>query len=250
MPRRNRRDIFDPNRIGVYHCTQRCVRRAFLCGRDARTGKSFDHRRGWIQDRLKELVGGFAFDVLAYCVMENHVHVVIRNRPDILEQWNDEKVVANWRKFYPGTEKSQSKKEGSEESPIEPPMPTKEECAKFRQRLGSISWFMRSLSEPIARRANQEDDSTGHFWEGRFKSQILADETAILACCVYVDLNPIRARLALTPEESLYTSLRARLLRHYAGEGYTLVTGVDTFDDWLAPVEIDERAEKYQSSMP
>jgi len=80
------------------------------------------------------------------------------------------------------------------------------QLVELRKRLASLSWFMRCLCEKIARAANCEDCSGGRFWAGRFKSVALLDEAAMMACSVYVDLNPIRAGLATTPEESAYTS--------------------------------------------
>jgi len=83
--------------------------------------------------------------------------------------------------------------------------------AALRERLGSVSWFLRCLNEPIVRRANFEDGCKGRFWEGRYKFQALLDQAAIAACMAYVDLNPIRAGMARDLTESDHTSIKRRL---------------------------------------
>ena len=83
MARLRRRDVFDAAEVGVYHRINRCVRRAFLCGSDPVSGQCFEHRKTWIQQRLEFLAGQFGIDLLGFAVMSNHLHVVLRNRPDV-----------------------------------------------------------------------------------------------------------------------------------------------------------------------
>ncbi|MBL4942531.1 MAG: transposase [Colwellia sp.] len=193
-----------------YHCVSRCVRRAFLCGEDKATGISYEHRRAWVEDKLLALSQTFAIDVCAYAVMSNHTHLVLFVNQTLAKSWTTHEVVTRWHQLFKGTLITQQYLRGDEL--IEPLQKIVEETATiYRQRLMDISWFMRILNEDIARQANAEDNCTGHFWEGRFKSQALLDEAALAACMAYVDLNPVRAKIAATPETSNHTSIQQRI---------------------------------------
>ena len=201
--------LVDPSTSGAYHCVSRCVRRAFLCGRDSYSGRDYEHRRTWIRNRLRELAGLFAVEVHSYAVMSNHLHVVIRNRPDHAGKWDDEEAARRWLCLFPGPTGRVGR--APEESAIKSLCQDPGGLAVRRARLADPSWFMRCLKEPIARRANREDECTGRFWEGRFKCEKLDDAGAALACMAYVDLNPVRAGIASTLEESEFTSVQERI---------------------------------------
>ncbi len=193
-----------------YHCINRCVRRAFLCGEDKHTGQSYEHRRGWIADKIKALSNTFAIDVAAYAVMNNHYHIVLRVDQESAEQWNSLEVINRWNELFrlPVIISRFLKGECTTKAEL---LKVDEIIEEWRSRLCDISWFMRILNEHIAREANKEDDVTGRFWEGRFKSQALLDEQALITCMAYVDLNPIRAGIVDTPEASDFTSIQERI---------------------------------------
>ncbi len=196
---------------GVYHCFSRCVRRAFLCGYDPVTLRDFSHRKAWLVDRLRYLAAIFAIEVCAYAVMETHYHTILRTRPDLAAKWSDREVASRWLTLFPRHRDAKGVPVLPTEEEIRALADLPERIAQLRKRLCSLSWFMGRLNEFIARAANKEDEVKGRFWESRFKCQALLDEAAIASCMVYVELNPIRAGLADTPEESDFTSIQERI---------------------------------------
>lgn len=200
-----------------YHICSRTVRKAFLCGVDKETGVSYEHRRHWIEKRIFQLSQVFSIDICAHAVMHNHLHLVLHVDSEQVKSWSTLEVLIRWHKLFKGT--LLARKYQREQPLTKFELAMVEETAQiYKQRLIDISWFMRTLNEPIARQANKEDKCTGHFWEGRFKSQALLDEGALLSCMAYVDLNPIRAGIALTPEESNFTSIQLRIKAAIKGE--------------------------------
>ncbi|MEM8682200.1 MAG: transposase [Pseudomonadota bacterium] len=142
--------------------------------------------------------------------MSNHYHLVVKLSPDEAAHWSDDDVLERWAALFRGPLLVQQYRDGKSLTPVEIDT-LRATIAVYRARLSDLSWFMKCLNEPIARKANAEDGCTGHFWEARFRSQALCTERALLAAMAYVDLNPIRARIADTPERSDYTSLQARI---------------------------------------
>ena len=217
----------------VYHCISRCVRRAFLYGFDVYSGFNSDHRKDWLRERLIFLSSVFTIDVLGCALMDNHQHTMMRTRPDLLAELSNEQVVRRWLALYPKAEFQGDLNGELACQYVQMLCNDTKRIAELRRRLVSVSWFMKSLNEFIARKANREDKCKGRFWEGRFKCIRLEGEAAILGCAVYIDLNPIRANKAETPETSKYTSAYERiqglkLNSCQPGEEPSL---------WLAPVQ-------------
>ena len=207
-----RRNLISLSDTSYYHCYVRCVRRAFLFGDDKYTGVNYDHRREWIREKILSQTDVFAIDCCAYAVMSNHYHVVLFVDEQKAKDWDRREVLRRWKQLYNLsylTEKYYNK-EALSKAELDAIYVNIE---LYRERLMDISWFMRGINESIARRSNAEDNCKGRFWDGRFKSQALLDEQALLTCMAYVDLNPIRAKMAQTPETSDYTSIQERTLK-------------------------------------
>jgi hypothetical protein len=196
-----------------YHCVSRCVRKAFLLC------EGNHNRKEWLENRLEELAEIFAVAVGGFAVMDNHLHVLVRLDPEVAQGWPDREVVQRWGRLFPPRDKSRQ------------PIPVTEEwiqwrlgdpqwIAMARQRLQNLGWFMKCLKEPLSRLANIQDKTRGTFFESRFKSVAVVDEEALLKICVYIDLNPVAAKLAKTPETSDFTSIKQRV-EHVEAQGKT-----------------------------
>ena len=264
MARLARAEIFDPSEIVAVHLIGKTVRSCYLMGVDERSGKNFDHRKRWIEEKLKTLAANFGIDLLAFSCMSNHFHLLLRSRPDVVATWDDTQVAMRWWQLCP-TRKNKLEING--EWVKVPASPTEFDLnairndpvrlATVRLRLSDLSWWMRLLCQYIAMRANgEEGKGLGRFWQGRYKAVRILDEESLLACAAYIDLNPIRAGMAETLEQSDYTSVQRRVqaiktVPVDVGSSGALSPDVERdvlacetssrADAFLAPVPIDER---------
>ena len=199
-----RAQLVDPATTRWYHCITRCVRRAFLLGEGACDCKQ------WIEERLQNLAGIFSIAVGGFAVVDNHLHVLVRLDPDVAGAWSDEEVVRRWGRLFPPRDQARKPLEVSQ-AWVEDRLKDLAWVATARQRLQSLSWFMKCLKEPLARMANREEGARGAFFESRYKSVAILDEESLLATCVSIDLNPVAAGIAATPEGSQHTSVKQRV---------------------------------------
>ena len=205
-----RKLLVDPDNACDYHLVSRCVQRAFLCGRDPATGRDHSHRRRWLVDRVEALAPCFAVEVHAYAVMANHFHLVVRYDPKACESWSDAEVARRWTEAFPPTENGRVVEERKPEA-AELLLGDAERLERARRTLGSLSSFMKHVKQPVARRANLESGTSGHFFEQRFHSGALLSEEALLAAMAYVDLNEVRAGIAARIEDCADASVSERL---------------------------------------
>ncbi|MFO0179903.1 MAG: transposase [Planctomyces sp.] len=210
MARLARVEIFAADEVAVVHVMNRTVRRCFLLGHDPVSCRNYEHRKVWIDEQLVHQARHFGIDLLCQAIMSNHLHLVLRSRPDVVQEWSDEEVARRWLMLCPERRDEDRRPMEPTEFEINRIVNNKGKLASLRSRLSDISWWMRLLCQHIAQRANREDGEVGKFWQARYRAVRLLDEIAILSCAAYVDLNPIRAAMAQTISKSDFTSAQKR----------------------------------------
>ncbi|MES1147047.1 MAG: alpha-amylase family glycosyl hydrolase [Solimonas sp.] len=232
-----------------YHCYVRCVRRAWLCGQDEASGTNYDHRKQWLVSRLRFLSYVYAIDICAYAVMSNHYHVVLHVDKERALGWSAKEVAERWQQIYNGHPLVDQWLAHPETMSDAQQVAVDELIEEWRKRLYGIDWFMRGVNETIARMANDEEQLKGRFWEGRYKSQALLDEAALLTCMAYVDLNPVRANITDDLVTSDFTSIQQRLfdhakrLSHPNKDEKALISRVKKQRQLKAELELDDQPE-------
>ncbi|WP_218933004.1 hypothetical protein [Roseimaritima multifibrata] len=207
------------------------TRRTYLFGIDPISERDYSHRRGWYRDRMALLACYFCIDVLAYSVLSNHWHAILRNRPDLAAKLTPREIAIRWLSV---TSRAKSRnKNGGEitEAEIAKIVNNPESVEELRERLSNISWFVRQMCQTLSRRCNKEDEVTGHLFGNRFKMNRLPTEEEILAGMLYVDLNPLRAGLADALDDFAEVSISERLT--------TLNDEAADLESWLAPLELE-----------
>jgi len=249
-----RSQLVDPEVPLHYHLISRCVRRSYLCGRDARTGKDYNHRKQWLTQRMFKLARCFAVEIDGYAIMDNHFHLVVYYDPQACHHWSNEEVATRWIQAFPPRSSSSSPEEQTATATLhhDALLQQPERLQQYRRTLGSLSAFMKHLKQPIAWRANREDGCSGHFFEDRFYSGALLCEDSVLATMAYVDLNPFRAKIAASIEQCQDTSIANRLQvaasdpKRLAQALAPLVSGL-TDSDRVLPMSLSDYCEHLSS---
>jgi REP element-mobilizing transposase RayT len=223
---------------GRYHVISKTVRGAYLLT----SNDVYDYRKMWILDKMIFLANIFYVGTISYALMDNHMHIVLETKYQIADKAPDEDIAFRWLYLHP----MRKIKEG------ESPAPTRKEINEFisdkkrvkihREKLRDISCYMQELNQSIARRANKEDNVSGRFWQGRFKCINLAQPGSLLKCVMYVELNPVRAKMVDSPELSEFTSCYKRAKAEQAREklenkpNNKKLQEEAKLDSWLSPI--------------
>lgn len=250
--RKPRRQQLDFENGGFCHLSSRCVRQAFLLGKDFDTGKDFSYRRDWIEKRVLFLTSVFSVELFGYAIMENHYHLVVNLIPKLAALWSPEEVARRWLRLRP------RKTPELDDLWVEEVLSNPDYLEELRERLCTAPYFMKELNEYIARRANHEEQTTGAFWSGRYYSRAIKNEDDMVGCMAYVDLNPLRAGVVKEPEQpGQHTSLVRRLEEiefHQAQEAAqaheALRIGESSGKSRHLAQSLDEDSDKKQPSIP
>ena len=184
-------------RTAYYHCISRCVNGEFLL----KDNKS----KRILVNSIKKAADFCGVQLLTYCVMDNHFHVLIKV-PFVISV-SDEELMRRYCLLYPEPTKYQAAKAEVLKAEL---AANSEEGQEFRtkmlKRMHDISQFMKMVKERYTKWYNSANERFGTMWAERFKSILVGDKgNSLCIMSAYIDLNPLRACLVDDPKDYLYS---------------------------------------------
>ena len=168
----------------------------------------------WAQKFLKRLAENHAVTVQAFALENDRFHLVLQWTPGEAQQWSDEEAVRRWMLVHPPkvvAEPGQAPAAGPESRAPKVPAP-----AQIRQKLGSLSMFMKHFKQMLTHKINRQFKHKGSIWKGRFHLAPLADASAVAGAMAFVDLRQVVDTGGQRPEAQPFTSIHTRVGRYQA----------------------------------
>lgn len=228
MARIPRKELVASGQVSVFHTVNHCLPTAQLAGSERKTGRSLEHRREFLMERIRLQSTLLSVEVLAFAVEPQRLQLVLRTRPDLVKQLSDTEIARRYLSAIPPKHGFDQELETPSAGEIRAVINNRTLFARARNRLSDLSWFISQLAESIARNANRESGLTGKFWEGRFNCRPILDPTGLALAATHCDLAPVVAGAAQSPASLKGTSLALRLQAARSGT-----------PSWLASIAAD-----------
>jgi hypothetical protein len=182
-----------------------------------------DVEKDFMLDLIRQYSKLYLVEILGFCLMGNHFHILIRMFPDY--KFTDEEIKKRYEDFY-----------GDSRAFADGWIPT------LREKLSNLSEFVREIKVGFARYYNRRHNRRGYFWGDRFKSVIVEDGATLINCLAYIDLNPLRAGLVDRPEEYRWNSLAYHIQTGNKDKFLSLDFGLKEF----GILDAEERLKQYR----
>ncbi len=177
MPRKAR--MLVEGEPAVYHVMSRTALDGFVIG---------DAEKDYLLQLIRHLSSIYFTDILAFCLMGNHFHLVVRMHTD--NRYSDENIKEKFIRYYGDTKNL-----------------TPGQIPTFRRKWSSLSEFMKEIKQGFSRYYNKRHNRRGFFWADRYKSVLVEEGETLINCLAYVDLNPVRAGIVGRPDDYRWNSL-------------------------------------------
>ncbi len=164
----------------VYHVVSRTALDGFVLG---------DVEKEYLLELIKRLSAVYFAEVLGFCLMGTHFHLLVRMQPG--EEYDEEEIKTRFKFYYDD----------------EPRDLSKGQIPYFREKWSSLSEYVKEIKQGFSRFYNKLHHRKGFFWSERFKSLIVDNGETLINCLAYIDLNPIRAAMVKKPERYRWCSL-------------------------------------------